>query len=95
MTRADQLLLQRGHLPLPVGVTPHKLRHTFASILVALGWDPATVMAALGHADPRLTLRVYTHLMRRGTGERQRLASFVGADEPRAGSVPRSTTASR
>ncbi len=77
LTRADQLLLQRGHPPLPVGVTPHKLRHTFASILVALGWDPATVMAALGHADPRLTLRVYTHLMRRGTGERQRLAELV------------------
>jgi hypothetical protein len=34
-------------------------------------------MAALGHADPRLTLRVHTHLMRRGTDERQRLATLV------------------
>jgi integrase len=82
LTRADQLLLHREQIPLPAGVTPHKLRHTFASILVALGWDPASVMAALGHADPRLTLRVYTHLMRRSSGERQRLAELVdGARE--------------
>ncbi len=81
LTRADELLLQREQTPLPGGVTPHKLRHTFASILVALGWDPATVMAALGHADPRLTLRVYTHLMRRGTDERQRLAALVNGCE--------------
>jgi integrase len=77
---ADQLLRQREQRPLPAGVTPHKLRHTFASILVALGWDPASVMTALGHADPRLTLRVYTHLMRRGAGERQRLADLVNGD---------------
>jgi integrase len=82
LTRADELLLQRGQTPLPAGVTPHKLRHTFASILVALSWDPARVMAALGHADPRLTLRVYTHLMRRGSDERQRLADFVNGEQP-------------
>ncbi|MGO9761039.1 MAG: tyrosine-type recombinase/integrase [Solirubrobacteraceae bacterium] len=81
LTRADELLLQRGQTPLPAGVTPHKLRHTFASILVALGWDPASVMSALGHADPRLTLRVYTHLMRRGTDERERLAELVNGED--------------
>lgn len=81
LTRADQLLLEREQTPLPAGVTPHKLRHTFTSILVALGWDPASVMAALGHADPRLTLGVYTHLMRRGTDERQRLATLVNGSE--------------
>jgi integrase len=77
LTRTDELLLEREHAPLPAGVTPHKLRHTFTSILVALGWDPALVMAALGHADPRLTLRVYAHVMRRGTDERERLVGFV------------------
>lgn len=77
LTRADELLVDREQAPLPAGVTPHKLRHTFASILVALGWDPASVMTALGHADPRLTLRVYTHLMRRSSGERQRLGELV------------------
>jgi integrase len=84
LVRADALLLQRGQTPLPAGVTPHKLRHTFSSILVALGWDPASVMAALGHADPRMTLRVYTHLMRRGSEERQRLAGVVGGEQSEA-----------
>jgi integrase len=39
-------------------VTPHKPRHTFASILIALGRDPRHVMDQLGHADPKFTLRV-------------------------------------
>jgi integrase len=77
IARADELLAQRGQLPLPQGVTPHKLRHTFASMLIALGWDPASVMAALGHTDPKFTLRVYTHLMRRDADERRRLAALI------------------
>jgi integrase len=73
VARADELLAERGEHPLPAGVTAHKLRHTFASMLVALGKDPAYVMAQLGHADPKFTLRVYTHVMRRGDDERQAL----------------------
>jgi integrase len=49
VSRADELLIKRGQPPLSAGVTPHKLRHTFASILVALGQDPASVMAAWAH----------------------------------------------
>jgi hypothetical protein len=64
--------------PLPAGVSPHKLRHTFASILVALGNDPAYVMGQLGHTDPAFTLRVYSHMMRRDAGERDRLRALVG-----------------
>jgi integrase len=77
LRRADTLLTDRGHPPLPTGVTPHKLRHTFASILVACGEDPASVMAQLGHTDPKFTLRVYTHLMRRDPAERGRLRALV------------------
>jgi integrase len=77
LRRADALLADRGHPPLPAGVTPHKLRHTFASILVACGEDPASVMAQLGHTDPKFTLRVYAHLMRRDPGERARLRALV------------------
>src|SRR5204862_4313391 len=54
-----------------------KLRHTFASLLIALGKDPAYVMAQLGHADPKFTLRVYTHVMRRGDDERDALRTLV------------------
>ena len=80
ITRADELLAQREQAPLPTGLTPHKLRHTYASILVALGHDPASVMAALGHTDPKFTLRVYTHLMRRDAAERARLEALIGGE---------------
>jgi integrase len=78
--RADQLLEERGQVPLPKGVTPHKLRHTFASTLIACGEDPASVMAQLGHTDPKFTLRVYTHMMRRSPAERARLKLLVRDD---------------
>jgi integrase len=81
VNRADQLLQKRGQTPLPKGLTPHKLRHTFASILVACGEDPASVMAQLGHTDPKFTLRVYTHVMRRDPAERRRLKALVGRTE--------------
>jgi integrase len=79
--RADQLLIDRGQTPLPAGLTPHKLRHTFASVLVACGEDPASIMAQLGHTDPKFTLRVYTHLMRRDPAERDCLKALVYGGE--------------
>ena len=71
------------------GLTPHKLRHTFASILIALGEDPASVMGQLGHTDPQFTLRVYTHMMRRGPAERQRLKALVRGEMSRSRAVHR------
>jgi integrase len=79
--RADELLEARGHVPLPKGVTPHKLRHAFASTLIACGEDPASVMAQIGHTDPKFTLRVYTHMMRRSPEERARLKALVRGDQ--------------
>ncbi len=78
MRRADELQAQRGGQPLPLGITPHKLRHTFASVLIAIGRDPISVMAQLGHTDPAFTLRVYAHMMRRSEQERDRLRTLVG-----------------
>jgi integrase len=75
--QADALLAARDEQPLPAGITPHKLRHTFASILVAIGRDPTNVMEQLGHTDPAFTLRVYAHIMRRSDGERERLRALV------------------
>jgi len=47
---ADERLVGAGGAPLPSGVTPDKLRHTFASLLTPMGhWrDPATVQEQLG-----------------------------------------------
>jgi integrase len=68
-------------VPLPDGLTPHKLRHTFASILVALSVDPGSVMDQLGHVDPGFTLRVYRHGMRRNSTAKERLRALVAGTD--------------
>jgi integrase len=35
------------------------------------------VMTQLGHTDPKFTLRIYTHVMRRDPTERARLKALV------------------
>jgi integrase len=77
VAHAEHRLAKQGHAPLPAGVTAHKLRHTFTSILFVRGEDPAYVMAQLGHADPGFTLRVYAHVMRRDEGDKERLKALV------------------
>ncbi len=41
----------------------HSLRHYTATELIAAGHDVRTVANRLGHADPALTLRVYSHVI--------------------------------
>jgi integrase len=81
VAEADKALVKAGETPLPAGLTPHKLRHTFASLLVALGVDPGAVMDQLGHTDPTFTLRVYRHGMRRDPASRKALRELVGLVE--------------
>lgn len=85
--RANERLEAAGSVPLPEGLTPHKLRNTFASLLVALGVDPGAVMDQLGHEDAGFTLRVYRHGMRRDPAARAALADLVGID-PASGPQP-------
>jgi integrase len=75
---ANKALTEAGQVPLPEGLTPHKLRHTYASILVALGVDPGSVMDQLGHVDAGFTLKVYRHGMRRDKIAKERLRALVG-----------------
>jgi len=77
VARANERLDREGVERLPERLTPHSLRRTFASILVAVGNDPTYVMGQLGHTDPGLTLRIYSRQMRRHDGERERLQSLV------------------
>jgi integrase len=79
--RANRNLAAQKRVPLPEGLTPHKLRHTFASILYALGVDPGVVMDEMGHTDPALALRLYRHSMRRGDDERAKLRALVDGVE--------------
>lgn len=46
-------------------VTPHGLRHGFASILFRLGLDVKEVQYLMGHAQASTTMEVYVHLMER------------------------------
>lgn len=43
-------------------ITPHWLRHTFATLLYLAGVDVLTAKEQLGHADVKTTLQIYTHL---------------------------------
>lgn len=43
-------------------ITPHMLRHTYASMLYFSGVDVLTAQKLLGHADVSTTLKIYTHL---------------------------------
>jgi integrase len=45
---------------LPVSI--HDARHAFASRMIAHGIDPVTLSNLMGHANPRITLDVYSHL---------------------------------
>jgi integrase len=76
--RANVNLERDGLVPLPEGLSPHKLRHTFASLLFALGADPVHVTRQLGRTDPAFTVCVYAHAVR-AADEKDRLRALVQA----------------
>lgn len=52
---------RRDFVKTSVEITPHTLRHTFATRCFESGMDIKQVQHLLGHATPDVTLRIYTH----------------------------------
>ncbi|MEI2702132.1 MAG: tyrosine-type recombinase/integrase [Baekduia sp.] len=75
--RANLKREERELPPLPAKLTPHSLRRTYISALLALGMEVPVVMAEVGHADPSVTFRVYAAVMRRDQESRDLLAGLL------------------
>jgi integrase len=89
VVEANELLRERG-IPEILECTPHTLRRTYISLLLAAGCDPAYVQQQVGHTDPTLTLRIYQQLLKRKRREeyRDRVNDLLGTSPAAVSRLP-------
>jgi integrase len=60
VSRAFAALLQRAGLP---SIRFHDLRHSAATLMLAQGVDPRTIIETLGHSQMGITMNTYAHVL--------------------------------
>lgn len=73
LTRA----INKARLPSPTP-TLHDLRHSHASMLIALNYTVVDVQHRLGHRKPDTTLRIYIHAWRHHNTQRSSIGTHLG-----------------
>ena len=81
--------VKAANLPTPKP-TLHDLRHSHASMLIALDHNLADIQHRLGHRKPDTTLRIYTHQWKYRDAQKSRIGQQLGAlfDEPAQPALP-------
>lgn len=63
-------------------VTPHKLRHTYATLQIAYGTDIRTVAGVMGHSSPMTTLTIYAHQVKEASEKAAKAMSDMLVPKP-------------
>jgi len=64
------------------GITPHALRHTFATDLYEMGVDLKTAQILCGHADIKTTANIYTHMRKDMLdAAREKMEAYYNAEQ--------------
>jgi integrase len=93
VARANELRALRGEPPIRTHVTPHTLRRSYISYMVAAGYDLPYIQAQVGHRDPTTTLAIYAQVIARPDRDQLRaeIRDLLGAGNEGANAALRAS----